>query len=53
MNKKELKTLIHMIRIYCQDIGIEFGIKKCAILIRNPNNRRNKTTKSGNHLDTW
>ena len=29
-NEKELETLIHALRIYSQDIGMEFGIeKKC------------------------
>ena len=32
-NKKELETLIHAIRIYSQDIGMEFGIEKCAVLV--------------------
>ena len=31
-DEKELETLIHTVRIYNQDIGIEFGIKKCAML---------------------
>ena len=31
--KKELETLIHTFRIYSQDIGMEFGIEKCALLI--------------------
>ena len=31
-NEKELETLIHVVRIYSQDIGMEFGIEKCAIL---------------------
>ena len=31
--EKELETLIQTIRIYDQDIGIEFGIEKCALLI--------------------
>ena len=31
-NEKELETLIHAVRIYSQDIGIEFGIEKCAML---------------------
>ena len=29
-NEKELKTLIHAVRIYNQDIELEFSIKKCA-----------------------
>ena len=31
--KKELETLIHTVRIYSQDIGMEFGIEKCALLV--------------------
>ena len=26
-NEKELETLIHAVRIYCQDRGMEFGIE--------------------------
>ena len=32
-NEKELETLIHAVRIYCQGIGMEFGIEKCALLV--------------------
>ena len=32
-NEKELETLIHEVRIYSQDIGMEFGIEKCAMLV--------------------
>ena len=32
-NEKELKTLIHAVRIYSQDIRIEFGIEICAMLL--------------------
>ena len=32
-NEKELKTLIQTITIYSQDLGMEFGIEKCAMLI--------------------
>ena len=32
-NEKELETLIHTIRIHSQDIGMEFGIEKCALLV--------------------
>ena len=31
-NEKELKTLKQAVRIYSQDIGMKFGIEKCAIL---------------------
>ena len=31
-NEKELENLIHTIRIYSQDIGMEFGIERCALL---------------------
>ena len=32
-NEKELETLIHAVRICSQDIGMEFGIEKCAMLV--------------------
>ena len=32
-NEKELETLIHAVRIYSQDTGIEFGIEKCVVLV--------------------
>ena len=32
-NKKEQETLIHAVRIYSQDIGMEFGIERCAMLV--------------------
>ena len=32
-NEKELKTRIQTIRMYSQDIGMEFGIETCAMLI--------------------
>ena len=38
-NKKELETLIHAVRIYSQDIGMEFGIEKCAMLIMKSDKR--------------
>ena len=31
-NEKELETLIHTLRIYSQDLGMEFGIEKCGLL---------------------
>ena len=31
--EKELETLIHTVRIYSQDIGMESGIEKCAMLV--------------------
>ena len=30
-NEKELEILIHAVRIYSQDIGIEFSIEKCPM----------------------
>ena len=32
-NEKELETLIHAVRIDSQDIEMEFGIEKCAMLV--------------------
>ena len=31
--ENELETLIHAVRIFSQDIGMESGIEKCAMLI--------------------
>ena len=31
--EKELETLIHEFRIYSRDIGMEFGIEKCVMLV--------------------
>ncbi len=31
--EKELKTLILIVRIYCQNMRMEFGIGKCAIFV--------------------
>ena len=31
--EKELETIIQTVRIYIQDIGMEFGIEKCAMLL--------------------
>ena len=38
-NEKELETLIHIVRIYSQDIGMEFSIEKCAMLVRKSGKR--------------
>ena len=32
-NEKELETLIENVIIYSQNIGMEFGIEKCTILL--------------------
>ena len=39
-NEKELEILIHAVRIYSQDIGMEFGIEKCAMLVMRSGKRR-------------
>ena len=39
-NEKELETLIHAVRIYSQDIGMEFGIETCAMLFMKSRKRR-------------
>ena len=33
-NEKELETLIHAVRMHSQNIGMEFGIEKCAMLVK-------------------
>ena len=32
-NEKELETLIYAVRTYSEDIGMEFGIEQCAMLV--------------------
>ena len=32
-NEKELETRIHAVRMYSQDIGMEFDKEKCAMLV--------------------
>ena len=32
-NEKELETLIHTVRIYSHDVGMEFGKEKCAMIV--------------------
>ena len=32
-NKNDLKTLIQSVRMYIEDIGMEFTIEKCLLLI--------------------
>ena len=39
-NEKELETLIQTIRLYSQDIGMQFGIEKCAMLIMKSGKRQ-------------
>ena len=34
-NEEELEILMQVVRIYSDDIGMEFGIEKCAMLIMN------------------
>ena len=31
--ERKLENLIHAVRIYSQDTGIEYDIEKCAILV--------------------
>ena len=38
-NEKELETLIQGVKIYCQDIGMEFGIEKYAMLVMKSSKR--------------
>ena len=38
-NEKELETLIHAVRIYSRDIGMEFGIEKYAMLVMKSGHR--------------
>ena len=48
-NENEQETLIQTIRIYSKDIGIEFDIEKCAMMIMKRISERNRTIKSKMH----
>ena len=37
--EKKLETLIHAVIIYSQEIGMEFGIEKCAMLLMKSSKR--------------
>ena len=37
--EKELEILIYTVRMYSQDIGMEFGIEKCAMLVMKSDKR--------------
>ena len=39
-NKKELETLIHTVRIYSRDVGMEFGIEKSSMLVMKSGKRQ-------------
>ena len=41
-NEKDLESLIQTVRIFSEDIGMEFGLDKCAILIM----KRGKTVEA-------
>ena len=45
-NDKEIETLIQAVKIYSQDIQMEFGIKKCPMLIMSSG----KTTNDGKKI---
>ena len=44
-NEKELETLLQTIRIYSQDIGMEFRTEKCSMLIIKKTKRTEQTNK--------
>ena len=41
-NEKELENLTQIVRIFCQDIGMEFGIEKCTMLVMKSGKRHIK-----------
>ena len=63
--EKELETLIHAVRVYSQDIGMEFCIEKCAMRdmksgkrhmtdgMELPNHDRIRTLEENETTNTW
>ena len=41
-NEKELETLRHTVRIFSQDMGMEFGKEKCAMLVMKSGKRHTR-----------
>lgn len=41
-NEKEINSLVHTVRVFSSDIGIDFGIEKCAVMVM----KRGKLDKS-------
>ena len=64
-NEKELETLILAVRIYSDDIGMEFCIEKCAMLIMKsekqqiteemelPNQEKSERLEKGKLPNSW
>ena len=59
-NEKELETLIDAVRIYIQDLGMEYGIEKCAMPVMKSGKRHltdglepSKKTKPRNTWASW
>ena len=56
-NEKGLETLIHAVRIYSQDIGMEFGIEKCAMLVmksgKRMTNGMEQSRQNWNAINSW
>ena len=50
MNKKGIEILLQTIRIYSQDIGMEFGIEKYAMLTIKKEKRKRKNRRKNNRL---
>ena len=38
-NENDLETLIHAVRMYSQDIEMEFGLENCVILVMKSDKR--------------
>ena len=60
--EKELETLIQVVRIYSQDIGMEFDIEKYAMLVKKNEKRyitegiellKIRTLREEEHTNTW
>ena len=49
--ENELETLIHTVRIYSEDIGMEFGIEKCAMLVMKSGKRHRADRMEQPNLD--
>ena len=64
-NEKERETILHVDRLYSQDIEMEFGMEKCAMLVMKsgnqhltdgmelPNQDKIRTVEENETYNTW
>ena len=52
-NEKEVETLIQTVKIYNQDIGIQFGIEKYTMLVKKKGGKEKQQIELPNQENIW